>query len=128
GGAVNAQRRCETDEVNNRLKAQNPQIAVIEAQLEKEIQQRIAHGAFNRFAKGTGLNTDTIYHVPVVFHVVHDYGEEYVSDNQIYGIVVDMNQMYSATNPDSVGIIPQYSGLIPGTNTRYRGKANIQFH
>lgn len=118
---------CGTDNVTNRLKATHPEIIAVEAQLEQEIQNRIMNGGLSRFAKGTGL-ADTTFDVPVVFHVIHDYGSEYVSDNEIYACVADMNQVYSGRNADTVGIIPPFTGNIPGTNIPYKIKSNIVFH
>ena len=119
---------CGADESRQALIKQFPQIIDLEAQMETQIQARINNGSLRRFAKGTAIDYNTVYNVPVVFHVVHDYGEEYVTDDQIFETVADMNAVYSRTNVLTNPIVPAYAGNIPGTNIMYRGKANIQFH
>ncbi len=129
---ANAQMKCGTDEVYNRLKALNPQIAVTEAQQEQFIYDRVMvhpQGTAGASMRGTaGPDLTTIYDIPVVFHVIHNYGPEYVSDNQIYDEIAYINRAYSRTSSDTVGLVPPYNGNIPGTNVKYVGKGNIRFH
>jgi len=127
---ANAQMKCGTDELYNRLKAQNPQIAINEALQEQYLHDKIMVHPNNGVAmRGTanGPDTTTVYNVPVVFHLVHDYGQEYISDAVVYNEVALMNQAYSR-NGDYSQVIPPYKGNIPGTNIKYIGKANIRFH
>jgi len=122
---------CYTNEVLEKLTREYPDIARYEAQLEQDIQRKLQGMDLRRFAKTTA--DDTIYHVPLVFHIIHDYGTvsgsaEYISDNAVYQCVADINKMYSRQNADTSDVIAQYRGSIPGTDVRYIGKANIRFH
>ncbi len=128
--AANAQKHCYTDEVQEKLEGKYPEIKLKEAQLKRQIDARIKGLDFTKLAKTTATfaDKDTVYHVPIVFHVIHGYGPEYVSDNEIYQSVVDINKIYNALNADTVDIIPPYKGNIPGTGVKYNGKANIIFH
>lgn len=129
---AHAQQRCGTDEITQELKRRNPQIAIDEARIEQELYGIHANRLPpNTAAKGTGTGPDTttVYDVPIVFHVVHDYGAEYVSDNALYEEVAIMNRVFSRTNVDQMaGIIPPFAGNIPGTNVRYVGNARVRFH
>ena len=119
---------CGSNENRLQLLKRFPQLAEVEAQVERQMKGYAAQGNLSHFAKGTAVNTDSVYHVPLVFHIVHDYGEEYVTDDQIFEVVNDINRMYSRTNTLTSPIVAPYAGNIPGTNIMYRGKANIQFH
>jgi hypothetical protein len=118
--------RCYADEMQARLKEQFPEIARYEEQLEREIQQKLQAMDLRQFAKTTA--DDTVYHVPLVFHVIHNYGDEYVTDNAIYQTVEGINKMYNKGNADTSDVIQQYRGKIPGTDVPYIGNARIRFH
>lgn len=80
-------------------------------------------------ARGTagGPDTTTVYHIPVVFHIVHDYGAEYLPDTSVYNILAQMNKLFNREE-DYGGIIPPFAGNITGTGIRYVGNAKIRFH
>ena len=59
------------------------------------------------------------YQIPVVFHILHEYGTENVSDNLVYDVMNRLNEDYSATNADTATVIPQFKPII--------GDAEIQF-
>lgn len=134
GGAVKAQLVCGTDEVHARLKAKDPEgVARAEAQLKAEIDAALGKMNLPRF-KVTAGDEDTAWKdtktlmVPVVFHIIHDYGQEYVSDDAVFKAVEEINDMYAHRNSDTSEIIPTYAGNIPGTNIRYATNTNIQFY
>ena len=59
------------------------------------------------------------YVIPVVFHVLHEYGTENISDAQIYDAMEVINREFNSADPDSVNIVPEYESLI--------GNGKIQF-
>lgn len=126
--SAQAQYRCGADEVNNKIREQYPeQVAYYEAQLRAEMEAMVMKMDWSSFAKTTNINDNEVLHVPIVFHVVHDYGNENLSDNDIYKALDDINLCFRRANSDS-DVIVTYAGNIPGTNVKYRGKPNIQFH
>ena len=46
----------------------------------------------------------------------------------VYRYVREINDAFNRRNGDTTDVIPLYSGNIPGTNTRYIAKSNIEFH
>jgi hypothetical protein len=54
----------------------------------------------------------TNYVIPVVFHVMHQYGVENISDAQIYDAMEVINREFNAADPDSVEIVPEFEDLI----------------
>lgn len=121
---------CITDEVNNKLKEKYPEIAVYEAKMKAEILASFNKLDLSQLAKTT---TDTstlpnIIYVPLVFHIVHDYGtDEYVTDNEVYNQVEEINKIFNHQNADTTEVIATYKGFIPGTNKRYMGNTRIVF-
>jgi len=61
----------------------------------------------------------TSYVIPVVFHILHMYGAENISDQNVYNLMSDLNEDYSATNPDISAVIPLFDTII--------GDSEIQF-
>ena len=62
---------------------------------------------------------DGTYTIPVVFHILHDYGVENISDAQVYDALEVFNREFNAADPDSVDIQADFVNLI--------GNANIEF-
>lgn len=128
--------RCVTDEMSQRYREQYPQILQREARLEADIQRQLNGMDLSRFAKTTGLANDAdVLHVPVVFHIIHNYGPEYITDNYVYQTLNEVNTMFLKRNSDTFldatgqnGIIRQYAGNVRGTNTKYAGRTNFMFH
>jgi hypothetical protein len=106
-----AQNKCASDEVNNRLKAKYPQIAINETLLEMEIAQKLKKGNYTHLAKSTAYGVDTFL-IPIVLHVVHDYGSENISDNAIFDAVEDWNDTYNKRYADTSAVIPPFKKYI----------------
>lgn len=136
GGAVKAQQyHCFADEMHARAKAANPAaVAAAEAQLKAAIDAALGKMSIPKL-KVTAGDDDTAWkdtrtlHVPIVFHVVHNYGAaEYITDNLIYQELENINRLYRGANPDTSDVIGTYAGTIPGTSIKYVANTNIQFH
>jgi PKD repeat protein len=59
------------------------------------------------------------YVIPVVFHVLHEYGNENITDAQIYDAVAVFNREFNAADADSVDLVPEFADL--------NGNARITF-
>ena len=99
--------KCGTDEVNNALKEKYPQIAINEELLNQEITNRLSRGQFTHLMKSTEGEADT-FDIPIVVHIVHDYGAEYVSDNTIFNAVVEWNKTFNKRYADTSQVLPQF--------------------
>ena len=69
-------------------------------------------------------NRNATYVIPVVFHVLHEYGSENLSDAVIVQSVQNMNLRWQNNHPDSVDIIPEFKQLAGGLDLEFR-LANI---
>lgn len=57
--------------------------------------------------------------IPIVFHIIHEYGPENISDQQVYRQVEILNEDYMKLNADTTAIVPEFKAIA--------GKARIQF-
>ncbi len=109
---------CSSDEMYRKYKEQFPQIAVYEKLQEENIKAYVESHRNMGGARTTAGDT-SYYDIPVVVHVMHNYGSEVLTDNAIYNLIAEMNRFYSLTN-DTSSVIKPFK--------KYVGKANIRFH
>ncbi|HTN18162.1 MAG TPA: M43 family zinc metalloprotease [Chitinophagaceae bacterium] len=120
---------CGTDEARQKQLEIHPKLLEMEANLNKAIAEKLARNEMSGFARTTEDDGNTVYHVPIVFHVIHDFGNEYVTDAQIIACVNRMNDLFNKTNAaDTLAVIAPYKGFINNTSKRYIGNARIVWH
>jgi hypothetical protein len=122
GTAAFAQAPCASDEMHKHYKQQFPEISMYEKQMNESIASFIAsQGLKGKVAsKTTATRSDTdFYDIPVVVHVVHNYGSEFVKDSNIHVMIKQLNDFYNAKN-NLTGIITPFK--------KYIGNAKIRFH
>ena len=117
-GTTKAQQHCGTDEMHRNYIKARPEIAEYEKQLNEAISTNLSHMDLSKFARTTS-DVDVFYDIPVVVHVMHNYGTELVADDDIYRMISDMNDVYMLRNDTSTVIEPF---------KKYVGKAKIRFH
>lgn len=110
-GAHAQMQPCSADEQYHRLLQQYPQLADYEKQFENQIQEKLAH-------KTTAAPDTTVYDVPLVVHVIHDYGTEYVSDDAIYEAEAYWAQVYMKQNSDTDAVIAPFIPYIGNPRMR----------
>lgn len=102
--------RCGADEVNDYYFFTNPEV-------------RKAHYELNNFIKDFIKNAekeDDVYIIPVVFHVVHDYGSENISNEQVYNAVEILNRDFRKLNEDTVDIISEFKPIAADVKIEFR--------
>lgn len=87
--------KCGTDEVRKENISKHPEIIIEEEALEAFTKNYIAENGAAGFR-----DDDSVYVIPVVFHIIHDYGPENISDEQVFDAIKRMNEDYSKSNPD----------------------------
>jgi PKD repeat protein len=115
GFTVNAQelKVCGTTEMWKEAIQKDPVAAERNAQL-REFQQNFASYA-ERTAGGT-----FIYTIPVVFHVMHEYGNENISKAQIEDAMRILNLSFRKLNPDTVDVIPLFQPIFADCEIQFR--------
>lgn len=108
---------CGTDEMHQKLFKEHPEYnkAIIRnhIQLEKETANYISKQTSEKSRAAT-------YIIPVVFHVVHNYGPENISDAQIYDAVKHVNEQLRMQNADTTDIVSTFKPLAADTEIEIR--------
>lgn len=60
------------------------------------------------------------YVVPVVVHVIHNYGTENISDAQIVDAINILNQDFAGANADTSDVVAAFKSIIGQTNFEFR--------
>lgn len=60
------------------------------------------------------------YTIPVVFHILHEYGSENISDAQVYDAMEVINREFNSEDPDSVDVVDEFKGLIGNGKIRFK--------
>ncbi len=76
--------------------------------------------AFTRNFVKSPQNFESPRIIPVVFHVMHTYGEENISKQQILDAVNILNQDFRKTNPDTNAIIQAFKPLATDSQIEFR--------
>ncbi len=90
--------------------ARNPEILKRRAELESFTQD---------FIKSKYQSTDTLI-IPVVFHVLHQYGSERISIEQIQRGIDQMNVDYRAENNELNGVVKDFIPIIGNPTIEFR--------
>lgn len=109
---------CGTHGMSKSYAERNPAVLVYEKKLEEQTANFIRSSASALGRTTSHADTDW-YDIPVVVHVMHDYGAQLLPDNKIYDLIAEMNKFYSLQY--------DYSGAIPAFQ-KYIGRAKIRFH
>lgn len=106
---------CGTDEMHQQLfenhSSYNPGIIRANDELE----------AFTEAFKQQGSNRNgEPYIIPVVFHIIHNYGPENIDDAQIYDAVEQVNIQLRKLNEDTSDIVNQFKDIAADTEVEIR--------
>jgi len=102
---------CGTDEERRKLIANDPQILQREANFDKRAAEKLI--SIMRIE-------DEKLIIPVVFHIIHDYGPENISDAQVHDAIAKINADFSGTNTDFLSTIPEFQGIAANCNIEFR--------
>lgn len=113
-----AQQPCISDDIFHKNALIHPEILQTEQFLEKEIKEQLNAIELNRYAKTTA---DTVfYDVPIVVHIVHDFGTEYVTDDAVYNAFTNWSDAFLAKNADTADVIAPFKPYIGNARIRLR--------
>jgi hypothetical protein len=123
-GIITAQSplHCGADEMRIYTLKQNPEIAkaVIkrDAQLENFTQSFIQNTNANLQASKT--NSTATYVIPVVFHVIHNYGSENISDAQLKDGLDIVNKTFRKQHPNNSSIVAAFQPIHADCDIEFR--------
>ena len=108
---------CGTDEALESLHQQFPQLKqeyLANQELLKnslQIQTVVENGVAKKKAT---------YVIPVVFHILHEYGSENIPDSRVYELMQELNEDYSGTNADLSQVVTPFDTVIGIPDIEFR--------
>jgi PKD repeat protein len=113
--------RCYTDEIYRKSLEADPSIAIARQQLEQFTAGfvRNLEASPDYIRNKTSGGTPT-YIIPVVIHVVHQYGPENISDAQVLDCIRLLNEDFRKLNPDTSVIVPALAGVAADCEIEFR--------
>ncbi|MBW8052095.1 MAG: PKD domain-containing protein, partial [Cytophagales bacterium] len=113
---TNAQYRnsnwCGTDEEVNKSLSNNHDLIKKRKELEYFTQNYITS---NKKKPG-----HTLYVIPIVFHIIHNYGSENISKEQVENAVRIINEDFKKLNPDSIDVVPPFDIIAADCGIEFR--------
>ena len=107
---------CYTTEMLRERIRQEPKVLETRRILEEHTRRYIA-----ALPEGS---RHTVRIIPVVFHIVHNYGQENISDAQVLDAVRILNEDFRKLNPDTASIVPAFQSIAADCQIEFR-LANI---
>lgn len=101
---------CGTTEVYNKVVQEHPEVLQKQAELEQFTQQ---------FSQSEELLPPVII-IPIVFHIIHNYGPENISDEQVQDAVRILNEDFRKLNSDTSDIVSQFQGIAADAEIEFR--------
>lgn len=101
---------CGQNQHNRELWAKDPQ-------MKADYEQLLLN---SRQVSTDGINQKTTYIIPMVFHIVHEYGTENITDAQVYDQMAVLNRDYRKLNADIALIHPSFDTIAGDANIEFR--------
>ncbi len=116
-----AQKPCNTDTRYSDLVKRHPELEVLQQQIETQVSGQFEQldGVRNRIT-ALSPNDTTIFDVPIVVHIVHDYSTENLPDTVILQAFANWSDVYMLRNTDSSDVIAPFK--------RWIGHPRIRLH
>ena len=109
---------CGADEMRiNTLKA-NPKVA--EAVIKRDLALETYTQQFTQNFHQKNMAGGMIYTIPVVFHVIHMYGNENISNAQIYDGINVLNKTFRKQSADTASIIAAFKPIHADCEIEFR--------
>lgn len=102
---------CGTDEMYHKAITEHPELLQEVQNLETFTQE---------FREDNQRSMPPVYIIPVVFHVIHNYGPENISDAQIMDEMRILNEDYRKLNSDTGDVVAQFKSLVADAEIEFR--------
>ncbi len=97
----------------------SPTTAYYKQQITQQVLKQLDKIDWSQVDRKTSGGT-TLYTIPVVVHVVHNYGTELVADTSIYKMIELVNSYFLKTNPDTANIIDKFKPVAANTQIAFK--------
>lgn len=98
---------CGTDEMHQHLFEEHPEYNQGIIRANQKLEDFTAEFIENHVNEKAG----DPYIIPVVFHIIHDYGDGNIDDSQIYDAVEQVNIQYRKLNADTSDIVQDFKNI-----------------
>jgi PKD repeat protein len=106
---------CGSDEVNQKLLEDYPELHKSRAELDSFIKEYV-----KEHYKNGNSRSSHVYTIPVVFHIIHNYGVENITDEQVYDAVRILNEDFRKLNPDVSQVVPAFANIVADCEIEFR--------
>lgn len=122
--AVAQDKHCGTDEALEKIFQKFPDLRTQHEQIRANTLQQAFHQntsapAGHTTAAKTATTSLVTYTIPIVFHILHQYGAEDITDAQVIDEVAILNRDYKRLNPDTNLVIPEYKYLAANAEIQF---------
>ena len=101
---------CGLIQATEALRAKNPGLYQLELQLAAQEEQAVQDDG--------GVRASKI--IPVVVHILHNYGAENISDAQVHDAIRILNEDFQMRQPDTANIAAAFKGIQGNPNFEFR--------
>ena len=106
---------CGADEMRISVLKQNPEIAKAVIKNDERLENFT-----NNFVQNLNKTSVATYVIPVVFHVIHNYGNENISDAQIKDGLDIVNKTFNKTHPNTSTINAAFQSIHADCDIEFR--------
>jgi PKD repeat protein len=104
---------CGTTEKMQEAIAADPSILINQEQVNAYVKEWIENHRAD-------VRDENLYIIPLVVHVVHDYGVENISDDQVRDAVRILNEDFRKRNADTSAIVDAFKNIAADTKIEFR--------
>jgi hypothetical protein len=102
----NTPKHCGTDEMHQELFKTHPEYNAGILRAYERLQADT-----KAYEKQNLEKSDALYIIPIVFHVIHNYGVENINDDQILDAVKQLNIQFRKLNADTATVHADFQGM-----------------
>ncbi len=106
---------CGTDEMHQQLFQKHPEYNAGVTRAYHRLQAETA-GYMQQMTPKNG----NPYVIPVVFHIIHNYGPENINDSQVLDAVRLINEQFRKRNADTSSIVPAFKNIAADCEIEFR--------
>ena len=113
--SLEAQNSCVHQKQTNTLHKQTPEL-----QSHRDIRTNYLEKFTKKYSNSLQSKSNQELVIPIVYHVVHDNGEENISDAQIHESIVQINEDFTAVNSGLADVHENFTSLIADVGISFR--------
>ena len=113
--SVKAQNSCSHQEQTETLHRETPEL-----QSQRDLRSNFLEKFTKEYSNNIHSKSSQDLVIPIVYHVVHDNGEENISDAQIHESIVQINEDFTAVNAGLADVHENFTSLIADVGISFR--------